>query len=93
MAAAVSIAGWTSNPGPNWWSDSHVAVDPTAIGVADVYYLADDGSPLVGLLACCSWGPAAHGALPMQHRRSARCDTCAPQQQPTPGVRRLARPA
>ena len=54
MAAAVSIAGWTSNPGPNWWSDSHMAVDPTAIGVAEVYYLPDDGSPLVGLLWRCT---------------------------------------
>ena len=59
MAAALAIAGWTTNPGPYQWSESHMAVDPTAISVASVYYLTDDGLPIVrpgppSLAAACA---------------------------------------
>ena len=52
LATALSIAGWSSYQYWNWYDGGrHLAIDPTAIGVDMVYYLPDDGSPLVRPLA------------------------------------------
>ena len=47
LATTLALSGWSSYMNWAWWGGSRLDIDPNAISVAAVYYLLDDGGPLV----------------------------------------------